>query len=138
MNLQALLDWLIQLPPPTLLAAMAAFAVLENVFPPIPADIVIAFGAFVAARQHASPIPAFFAVLGGNMAGALVMYALGRRFGAAWTEKKFHLKHKDTAGSRLSSWYARYGVASLFLARFIPGVCAVFGSSSLPCTTRTP
>ena len=28
--------------------------------------------------------------------------------------------------------------AVIAAARFIPGVCAVFGSSSLPCTTRTP
>ncbi len=125
MNLQALLDWLVQLPTPTLLVALVSLAALENVFPPMPADVLIAFGAFVAARQQASPVPAFLVVLGGNMAGALVMYALGRRFGATWTEKKFHLKHKDTAGSRLSSWYARYGVASLFLARFIPGIRAI-------------
>jgi membrane protein DedA with SNARE-associated domain len=124
-NLQALLDWLVQLPHPTLLAAMVALAALENIFPPMPADVLIAFGAFVAARQQASPLPAFLAVLGGNMAGAILMYALGRHFGAAWTEAKFHLRHKDTADSRLSSWYARYGVASLFLARFIPGVRAI-------------
>jgi len=124
-NLQALLDWLTGLPQSTLLGAMTLLAALENIFPPIPADVLIAFGAFLAARADASPLPAFFAVLGGNVAGALVMYALGRRFGASWTERKFHLKHTDTADARLSSWYARYGVASLFLSRFIPGVRAI-------------
>jgi membrane protein DedA with SNARE-associated domain len=124
-NLQALLNWLTELPPSTLLAAMTLLAAAENIFPPIPADVLIAFGAFVAARADASPLPAFFAVLSGNVAGALVMYALGRRFGASWTERKFHLKHKEAADARLSSWYARYGAGALFLSRFIPGVRAL-------------
>lgn len=123
--MEALIGWLTELPPAALLGAMTVLAALENVFPPIPADVLIALGAFIAARNDASPIPAFAAVLGGNVAGAMAMYAMGRRFGAAWTERKFHLRHKDSADSRLSSWYARYGVASIFLARFIPGVRAV-------------
>jgi membrane protein DedA with SNARE-associated domain len=121
----ALITWLTDLPPTALLGAMTLLAALENIFPPIPADVLIALGAFIAARNDASPIPAFVAVLGGNVAGAMAMYAMGRRFGASWTERKFHLRHKDTADSRLSSWYARYGVASIFLARFIPGVRAM-------------
>jgi LPXTG-motif cell wall-anchored protein len=121
----ALIGWLTSLPPAALLGAMTLLAALENVFPPIPADVLIALGAFIAARSDASPIPAFIAVLGGNVVGAMAMYAMGRRFGATWTEKKFHLKHKDSADSRLSSWYARYGIASIFLARFIPGVRAI-------------
>jgi membrane protein DedA with SNARE-associated domain len=122
---EALIGWLTSLPPATLLVAMTILAALENVFPPIPADVLIALGAFIAARNDASPVPAFVCVLGGNVAGAMAMYAMGRRFGAAWTEKKFHLKHKESADSRLSSWYARYGVWSIFLARFIPGVRAI-------------
>jgi membrane protein DedA with SNARE-associated domain len=104
---------------------MTLLAAVENIFPPIPADVLIAFGAFIAARSNASPLPAFVAVLGGNVFGAVVMYAAGRRFGASWTEKKFHLKHTTAGDARLSSWYARYGVASLFLARFVPGARAV-------------
>lgn len=125
MKLQALFDWLTSLPPSTLLPAMALLAAAENVFPPMPADVLIALGAFLAARADASPLPAFFAVLGGNVVGALAMYAVGRRFGAEWTERKFHLRHKDSADATMSSWYARYGIASLFLGRFIPGVRAV-------------
>ena len=38
----------------------------------------------------------------GNVAGAMAMYAVGRRFGADWTEKKFHLRHKESAESALA------------------------------------
>jgi len=124
-NLQSIIDWLLTLPPSTLLPAMALLAAAENVFPPIPADVLIALGAFIAARNGSSPIPAFVTVLLGNVAGAMVMYAVGRRFGADYTEKRFHLKHKESAESSLSSWYARYGLLALAIGRFIPGVRAV-------------
>jgi membrane protein DedA with SNARE-associated domain len=125
MNLTAILDWLASLPPATLLVAMGLLAAAENVFPPLPADVLIAFGAFLAARANSSPMPALLSVLAGNVSGAFVMYALGRHFGATWTERKFHLKNTDAAESRITSWYLRYGVISLFLLRFVPGVRAV-------------
>lgn len=125
MNPQAIFDWLLTLPQSTLLPVMALLAAAENIFPPIPADVLIALGAFIAARSDASPIPAFLTVLFGNVAGAMAMYAAGRRFGAAWTEKRFHLKHKDTADDRLTQLYQRYGLFALAIGRFIPGVRAI-------------
>ena len=125
MNFQSIIDWLLTLPQSTLLPVMGLLAAAENIFPPIPADVLIAFGAFVAARVQASPIPAFLVVLFGNVAGAMAMYAAGRRYGAAWTEKKFHLKHKETADDALSRLYARYGLFALAIGRFVPGVRAI-------------
>ena len=61
--MESLVGWLTELPPAALLGAMTILAALENVFPPIPADVLIALGAFIAARNDASPIPAFVAVL---------------------------------------------------------------------------
>jgi membrane protein DedA with SNARE-associated domain len=124
-NLQVILDWLLTLPPSTLLPAMALLAAAENIFPPIPADLLIALGAFIAARNDASPIPAFLCVLIGNVAGAMAMYAAGRRYGASWTERRFHLKSKESADDKLSRLYERYGLISLAIGRFIPGVRAV-------------
>ena len=125
MNLQSIIDWLLTLPQSTLLPVMGLLAAAENVFPPIPADVLIAFGAFVAARADASPIPAFLTVLFGNVLGAMGMYAAGRRYGASWTERKFHLKHKETADDALSRLYARYGLFALAIGRFVPGVRAI-------------
>ena len=77
------------------------------------------------ARAEASPIPAFLTVLFGNVLGAMGMYAAGRRYGASWTERKFHLKHKETADDALSRLYARYGLFALAIGRFVPGVRAI-------------
>jgi membrane protein DedA with SNARE-associated domain len=122
---QAVLDWLTALPPGVLLGAMFLLAATENIFPPIPADLLIALGAFLAARADTSPWPSFLAVLAGNVGGAMGMYALGRRFGAAWTERRLHVRAAADANTTLVRSYAEFGTTALFLGRFVPGVRAV-------------
>jgi membrane protein DedA with SNARE-associated domain len=125
LQLQALLDWLAAQPPAALLGAMALLAAVENIFPPIPADVLVAFGGFLAARTGASPWPSFLAIWLGNVAGALVMYAAGRRLGRAWIARRFRLAPDSGHEERLTTWHARYGAGALFLSRFVPGVRAV-------------
>ena len=120
--MQAILDWLTGLPPLALYAALAATAAIENFFPPFPADTVVAFGSFLAARGQASLVGSLAATWFGNVAGAMCVYALGRRFGAAWLSGRF-----GGAGAelRVRALYGRYGVWALALSRFIPGVRAI-------------
>jgi membrane protein DedA with SNARE-associated domain len=120
-----ILDWLTTLPPIALYLAMCVVAAIENFFPPIPADVVVAFGSFLAARQQASPIPAFLAVFIGNAGGAVAMYALGRRFGTGWIHRTLRMRNEAGAEARIRDWYSRYGIPALFLSRFLPGIRAV-------------
>ncbi|MFN8572461.1 MAG: DedA family protein [Gemmatimonadaceae bacterium] len=123
--MQHLLDTLAALPAGALLGAMALLAAIENVFPPIPADVLVAFGGFLAARQHVSPWPAFLCVWLGNVAGAVAMFLVGRRYGAEWTERRFHLAKGGTGDQRILGWYQRYGTPALFVSRFVPGVRSI-------------
>ena len=123
-DLDAILVWLTELRPAALLSAMAALAALENIFPPIPADVLVAFGAFIAARAGRSPWPAFFVIWAGNMAGAFFTFSLGRRFGSEWIARRLHLGD-GSANTRLMALYERYGVAALFVSRFLPGVRSI-------------
>jgi membrane protein DedA with SNARE-associated domain len=123
--MQGLLDWLAALPPVALYTFMALAAAVENVFPPVPADTIVAFGSFLAARGQGTIIGAFLSVWGGNLAGAALMYGAGRRYGARQVEKRL-LKNKGAAAEgRLRQLYDRYGIAALFLSRFVPGVRAI-------------
>ncbi|MBL8981514.1 MAG: DedA family protein [Gemmatimonadetes bacterium] len=124
-SLDAALAWLATLPTGALLALMAALAAVENLFPPIPADVLVAFGGFLAARAQQPAWPAFLAVWGGNMLGAWFMYMLGRRFGAARVEQRYHLDRTGGADARVLDWHRRYGTVAFFFTRFIPGVRAV-------------
>lgn len=123
--MQDVLDWLTGLPPGALYAALAVVAAAENVFPPLPADTVVAFGAFLAARGQATLVGAFLATWLGNVAGALLVYALGRRYGAQYAHDWMMRFGGGASESRLKAMYERRGILALFLSRFIPGVRAL-------------
>jgi len=121
--LQELLDWFAGLPPLALYLALAFAAGIENVFPPLPSDTVVAFGSFIAARGHASPVLTYLATLTGNLAGAMFMYWLGARYGAERVLRRF-----GAAGGgrgRLEDMYARYGTLAIAVSRFLPGLRAI-------------
>jgi len=120
-----LFDWLSNVPLSVLYLLMAAFAAVENVFPPVPADTVVALGSWLAARGQGSAFWAFFATWVGNIAGAGAMYAVGRRHGTAWLHRRFPALSNEKNERRLRELHGKYGAASLVLSRFIPGVRAI-------------
>lgn len=123
--MQPLLDWLTGLPPAALYAALAAAAAVENVFPPLPSDTVVAFGSFIAARGHGSAVGSFLSTWTGNIVGAMFMYYLGRRFGAQRLMARLSKGGDASAESRIRAWYGRRGVWALAFSRFLPGARAL-------------
>ena len=121
--MHTMLDWLGTLPLVALYAVACVAAAVENVFPPLPSDVIVAFAGFAAARGRGSALTAFAAVLAGNVAGAMLMYGVGARYGSGAA-----LRRVGAAGAqeaRLRDWYARYGLAAIAVSRFLPGVRAV-------------
>jgi membrane protein DedA with SNARE-associated domain len=119
---QSLFEWLSALPPLALYASLALAAAVENFFPPFPADTVVAFGSFLAARGQASVVGSFLSTWLGNVAGAMAVYGLGRRYGAERLGTRFG---GEDAQQRVRALYGKYGVSALALSRFIPGIRAV-------------
>ena len=120
--IQQLLDRLAELPTALLYLVLAVFAAVENIFPPVPADTVAAFGSFLAARGNGSAIGAFLATWIGNVGGAMLMYWVGRRYGAEKLEQRFG---GGGARAKVQALYERYGIGALFVSRFLPGVRAI-------------
>jgi membrane protein DedA with SNARE-associated domain len=135
--MDAVLAWLGSLPPAALYVILAVVAATENFVPPIPADVIVAFGSFLAAREQRSPIPTIIAVVIGNVGGALAMFALGRRYGADWIRRRMRVMGEG-AEQRVRHWYDRFGLPALFLSRFLPAVRAVVpplaGAIKVPAT----
>jgi membrane protein DedA with SNARE-associated domain len=119
------LDWLGGLPSPLLYGAIAIAAFAENIFPPLPADTVVALGAFVAARGSGSALGAWAATMFGNVAGAMSMFALGRRLGIAWFTTRYPKLFPLQATTRVAEGFRDRGVSVLVVSRFLPGVRAV-------------
>ena len=124
--MQSLLDWLVTLPAGTLYAILVITAAIENLIPPFPSDVVIAFGSFVMAQgQKGSILGAFLSTWLGNVGGAMVVYALGRRYGAERLERRLAGKHAASRDARIRRLFERYGMPAVFVSRFVPGVRAL-------------
>ncbi len=136
MNVEAIINWLSELPIGTLYLSIGIISAIENVFPPFPADIVVAFGSFLAARGKASPYSTFLVAWLGNLAGAALMYYVGRRYGSSAFMSRLERWAGKGAEQRLMLLYGRYGLPALFISRFLPAVRAVVppfaGAMKLP------
>ncbi len=120
-----LLDWLTTLPGPLLYGAIVVAAFMENVFPPLPADTVIALGAFVAARGNGTWTGVWGATMLGNIGGAMCMYWLGFRFGLPWLSRRFPKILSPDASERFLERFVTQGILAVVISRFLPGVRAV-------------
>ena len=136
MNVEAIINWLSALPIGTLYIAIGVISAIENIFPPFPADVVVAFGSFLAARGKASPYSTFLVAWLGNLAGASLMYYVGRRYGSSAFMSRLERWAGKGAEQRLMTLYGRYGLPALFISRFLPAVRAVVppfaGAMKLP------
>ncbi len=121
----AVLDWVNALDLNTLYVLLGVVAFIESIFPPAPADVVVAFGALYASRRGAALWPVVTAIVIGSVLGSLVVYAVARRFGADWMHARLKRLHLLNAEERLEGLYAHYGLAALFVSRFVPGLRAV-------------
>ena len=120
-----ILAWLSSLPEPLLYGAIILAAFAENIFPPLPADTVIALGAFVAARGNGSAIGVWTATMIGNIGGAMLMYGLGHRFGLPWLMHRFPSLFPAGATERITERFRTQGLLAVIVSRFLPGVRAV-------------
>jgi membrane protein DedA with SNARE-associated domain len=120
-RLEAFLERMLGLPEPALHVVLGLMAALENIVPPLPADLVIVFGGFLAGQGTVSVWLVFFSVWLGNVGGALLVYALGRVYGAAFFAGPFGgflLRPRQLAA--LGGLYQRYGFGVIFVSRFLP------------------
>lgn len=124
--IESLLEWLLTLPLATLYTVLVVTAAIENLIPPFPSDVVVAFGSFVIATGgKGTALGVFLATWTGNVIGAMIVYALGRKFGAERLERRLAGKHAQSRDAVIRRLFERYGMPAVFVSRFIPGVRAI-------------
>lgn len=99
---------------------------IENIFPPIPSEVVLLFGgALTLSTSMNVPLVIVFATFG-SLAGAVVLYGLGRILKAERLKTLFagkfgqvmHLKPEYV--NRSTRWFSRYQNKAVFICRCIP------------------
>lgn len=107
--------------------AIAALMLLENVFPPIPSELIMPLAGFNAARGD---LPLWLAILAGgagSLAGAYLWYLVGLAYGKARLRKMVArhgrwLTMTPADVDRAQAWFDRHGRSAVFFGRFIPTV----------------
>ncbi|CAL9507327.1 DedA family protein [Streptomyces sp. enrichment culture] len=95
---------------------------LENLFPPLPSEVVLPLTGFAAAQGALSLVSALFWTTLGSVAGAVVLYWIGGSFGrermyALWARLPL-VKVSDL--ERTEAWFARHGTKAVLLGRMVP------------------
>jgi LPXTG-motif cell wall-anchored protein len=123
--LDAFLNWLAALPAVPAALVLMALSALENVFPPVPADVAVVLGAFLAERKGSSVVLMGFLCWAANTGSSAALYFYARARGRAWLEQGWiaRIMTPDVV-SALEIAYARHGVLGIFMSRFLPGVRA--------------
>jgi membrane protein DedA with SNARE-associated domain/uncharacterized tellurite resistance protein B-like protein len=102
---------------------LAITAFLENCFPPTPSDVAIALGGFLSHRGVTTPLAVFLIAWGASSLGAIVVYALARRYGRSLFSGRLGRKLLSPhAVATIEREYLRFGMAGIFLGRLLPGV----------------
>ena len=117
------LNWVAGLPQAGVYTVLIALSAIENVFPPVPADLAVVLGAFLAQRGQG---PA--SVLGAlcwlaNVTSSAGMYFYARSHGRSFFDHHWVKRlMPPTAVQSLEKAYARHGLWAIFFSRFLPGL----------------
>ena len=106
--------------------ALALLVLLENLFPPIPSEVVLPLAGYYVERGTLAFVPAVAASTAGPLAGALILYGLGRLGGRPLVLRYGRLLRVDDERlRRAEDWFARYGDAVVLLGRMVPDARSV-------------
>ncbi len=120
--MQAFVAWLASLPPSTVYLIIAVATFIENIVPPIPSDVLVALGGFLIQQAGLTPVPLWFAGWSGNFAGTVVVYFVTRKYGRRLVASRLGQRFLPAdAIVGMEREYLRFGMAGIFLARFLPG-----------------
>ncbi len=120
--LSGLADWVVSLMdligPPG-----AAIAVgLDNLFPPIPSEVVLPMAGLAASRGSFTLAEAILWTTFGSVAGAYILYFLGRWLGAERltriADKLPLIKGEDV--TKTVAWFEKHGSIAVFFGRMVP------------------
>lgn len=119
-------DWIIQIMNQFGYVGIALLIALENIFPPIPSEIILTFGGFMTTYTSMNIWGVILSATAGSVLGAIVLYGVGRWFSPEklerWLDSRWgkllHFKREDI--SKAVGWFSKRGTLTVFFCRFIP------------------
>lgn len=122
--MQAIIDWIVNLMELLGAPGVGIAILLENLFPPIPSEVVLPLAGFTVAQGSLNWLAVFIWSVIGSVVGAYVLYGIGAWLGlerlrriADWM---WLVKASDVDAAM--NFFNKYGRPSIFIGRLIPGV----------------
>ncbi|WP_203289778.1 MULTISPECIES: DedA family protein [Metabacillus] len=98
---------------------------LENIFPPIPSEVVLPFGGFMTTNSDLTIPGVILAATAGSVVGAVILFWIGLQLDVERLEKIIdkwghilRVKKKDV--HRADAWFDKYGIWTVFFCRMVP------------------
>ena len=119
-----ILDWVISIMEALGAVGVGVAVFLENVFPPIPSEVVLPLAGFTTTQGDLNVWAALVWSVIGSVSGAFLLYGLGRSIGAARLRQiaDWMWLVDATDVDKSLSWFDKYGKYSVFFGRLVPGV----------------
>lgn len=95
---------------------------LENLFPPLPSEVILPMAGLAASRGSFTLVEALAWTTTGSVVGALLLYGVGAWLGLARLRAiavKVPLIHVEDV-DRTVAWFSRHGGKAVFFGRMIP------------------
>lgn len=117
---------------------------IENVFPPIPSEVILTFSGFLTTYTNLNVILVIVSSVLGSMVGAYILYYAGKILNKERLKKIVRgktgkiLRLKETDIEKADQWFDTKGNKSVFFCRFVPVVRSLIsipaGMSEMPVT----
>ncbi|KFU82946.1 membrane protein DedA, SNARE-associated domain [Amycolatopsis lurida] len=95
---------------------------LDNLFPPIPSELVLPLAGFSASQGTFTLVEALVWTTFGSVAGAIIVYYLGQLLGRdrtrRWMAKIPLVKTSDF--DKTEAWFQKHGTKAVFFGRMVP------------------
>ena len=119
--MQSVLDAIAGLPPAGIYAVIGLLAAVENIFPPVPADLAIALGAFLAARGVVSVWGVYGVAVAANVLGAAAVFEIARHYGKRFLQSRAGQRLvSEKAQEKIGALYSRYHLWGILVSRLLP------------------
>ncbi|WP_205076500.1 DedA family protein [Trichococcus alkaliphilus] len=104
---------------------VAFLIMIENLFPPIPSEVILTFGGFMTTTTELNIPLMIVAATIGAVVGAAILYGVGTLLDVERLDKivdkygnLLRITHADI--HKADSWFDRYGFWTVFFCRFVP------------------
>lgn len=100
--------------------------IVENVFPPIPSEVILTFAGFMTSMTYLTVLGVIIVGSCGSFLGGLILYYLGRLLTPTRLEsllnsrlaKRLHFHQADI--QKTQNWFLKHGKKAVFFGRLVP------------------